>query len=269
MFREGFVMKHFALRSKSIRKGNRPFTTPGLGDRVHSALMAYQYSKETNEPVTIHLTDDKWSIAGGVVSDKKPKSWNEIIDLFPKGTLHLKNHPVENLPEEQWLDYLREDGYDAETYHYSDVMKMHPNDYVIGIDAYKLLRKAPLLKSKDLSHKIKLPKKYVTVQFDTTDAGRTFSPLIQQGIFNQYEDEGYKLIPLTGSMSLEDIGYYLANASYHVGVDSGMLHMAQLYLPFNKLRIYNNGYVSHHLIRAVNNGAILNPTTFDRLDQIS
>jgi len=266
MFKEGFKMKHFALRSKSVRNGDRPFTTPGLGDRVHSALLAYQYSKETNEPVTIHLTDDKWSVAGGVVSDKKPKSWNEIINLFPKGTLHLMNHPVENLPEKEWIEYLKKKGYDAVTYHYADAMKMHPNDFTIGLDASKLLKKAPLLKSKDLSDKIKLPKKYITVQFDTTDAGRALSPLMQQGIFNLYLGDGYKIIHLTGSMTLEDIGYYLSKASYHIGVDSGMLHMAQLYLPFNKLRIYNNGYVSHHLIRAVNNGAKLN--RLDRLDNL-
>ena len=64
-------MKHIALRSKSIRSGDRPYTTPGLGDRIQSALCAYQYGKAHNTPVTLHLTDDKWSVAGGKVSDKK------------------------------------------------------------------------------------------------------------------------------------------------------------------------------------------------------
>ena len=64
-------MKHIALRSKSIRSGDRPYTTPGLGDRIQSVLCAYQYGKAHNTPVTLHLTDDKWSIAGGKKSDKK------------------------------------------------------------------------------------------------------------------------------------------------------------------------------------------------------
>ena len=64
-------MKHIALRSKSVRSGDRPYTTPGLGDRSHSLLLAYQYGKAHNSPVTVHLTDDKWSVAGGVKSSKK------------------------------------------------------------------------------------------------------------------------------------------------------------------------------------------------------
>ena len=85
-------MKHLALRSKSVRSGDRPYTTPGLGDRVHSAMIAYQYGKAHNSPVTIHLTDDKWSVAGGKISGKKKKSWIEILSLFPSDTLYLM-HP--------------------------------------------------------------------------------------------------------------------------------------------------------------------------------
>ena len=77
-------MKHFALRSKSIRKGDRPYTTPGLGDRIHSAYVAYQYGLKHNTAVTIHLTDDKWSVANGVKSDKKKKSW---ADVFSQHTI--------------------------------------------------------------------------------------------------------------------------------------------------------------------------------------
>ena len=100
-------MKHLALRSKSVRSGDRPYTTPGLGDRVHSAMIAYQYSKAHNSPVTIHITDDKWSIAGGKPSNKKKKSWIEILSLFPSNTLYLEPHPVENLSEVEWIKYLK------------------------------------------------------------------------------------------------------------------------------------------------------------------
>ena len=83
-------MKHIALRSKSVRSGDRPYTTPGLGDRCHSLLMAYQYAKAHNTAVTIHITDDKWSVAGGVPSAKKKKSWIELMSLFPAEIIYLE-----------------------------------------------------------------------------------------------------------------------------------------------------------------------------------
>ena len=62
-------MKHLALRSRSIRPrqgfpNGRPYTTPGLGDRIQSILCAYQYGKAHKTPVTLHITDDKWSEVG-------------------------------------------------------------------------------------------------------------------------------------------------------------------------------------------------------------
>ena len=103
-------MKHIALRSKSVRSGDRPYTTPGLGDRSHSLLLAYQYGKAHNTPVTIHLTDDKWSVAGGKKSDKKKKSWAELMSLFPKNSINIETHPVENLTEVEWIKYLKSKG---------------------------------------------------------------------------------------------------------------------------------------------------------------
>ena len=113
-------MKHIALRSKSVRSGDRPFTCPGLGDRIHSILTARQYGISHNTPVTVHITDDKWSVANGKKSDKKKKSWKEIIDLFPENTVHIKPWPVENLYENEWLGFLKDQGIDAEIYYYKD-----------------------------------------------------------------------------------------------------------------------------------------------------
>lgn len=246
-------MIHFAIRSKSIRAGDRPFTCPGLGDRVHSVLLAYLYSEQ--KPVTIHLTDDKWSVAGGVLSDKKPKSWKEIVELFPT-QIKLKSHPVENLTESQWLAFLSKKGYQATTYYYKDALSMHPNDFPIGIDASAYLANLPRLKAEPLP--IQVPEKYITAQFDTTDRGRAITPLIQAAILNNYRSQGYEVVTLTGQMSLKEIAWYLYNTTYHVGVDSGMMHMAMLYLPYNRIHLYNRGFKSHHLIRAVQNGSLLN-----------
>jgi hypothetical protein len=246
-------LKHFAIRSKSIRSGDRPFTCPGLGDRVHSALLAYLYSK--GDPVTIHITDDKWSIAGGIKSDKKKKSWGEIVELFPVKMI-IQPHQVENIPDTQWLNYLKEQYTDVTTYYYKDSLKMHPNDYEIGIDASELLKKLPEIKAEKAD--ISLPDKFVTYQFDTTDPSRTFSPIVINKILMEYEGQGYKLVQLNSTQTLKQIAWALTNAKYHVGVDSGMMHMAHLYLPYERIHLYNNRFQSHHLIRAVKNGAPLN-----------
>ncbi len=249
-------MKHIALRSKSIRTGDRPYTTPGLGDRIQSVLLAYQYGKAHNTPVTLHLTDDKWSIAGGVPSEKKKKSWKEIIELFPDNTVQVQPWPVENLPEDEWLLYLKQKRIHAEIYYYKDTLHMHPNETVVPLEMSQYL-KTPVM----LEPKVKpwLPDKFITVQWDSTDAGRTLSPLLREGIHSKYdgtvlyvggEGEGHF------KTSLAHIGAAMAKADYHVGSDSGMFHLAQLYKRFEDIHIYSKvgGYLSHHLVRAVNNG---------------
>ena len=114
-----------------MRNGDRPFTTPGLGDRVHSVLLGHLYSLLHNDKVTIHLTADK--------NDKprKQQSWPEIISLFPD-TVTYKDHDVQDLPEDEWLAYLNENGYDAENYYYKAVEE---------VKAYKFTGRDGLLAS--------------------------------------------------------------------------------------------------------------------------
>ena len=250
-------MKHIALRSKSIRSGDRPYTTPGLGDRIQSVLCAYQYGKAHNTPVTLHLTDDKWSVAGGKVSDKKKKSWKEILKLFPEDTVYVQPWPVENLPEDEWLKYLKQKRIDAEIYYFKDTLHMHPNETVVPLEMSQYLKNPPMLKP-TVNHW--LPDQFITVQWDSTDAGRTLSPLLRESVHSKYKGE---VIYVGGEgegvfqTSLAHIGLAMANADFHVGSDSGMFHLAQLYMPFEKIHIYNkiSGYKSHHLVRAVGNGS--------------
>ena len=252
-------MKHIALRSKSVRSGDRPYTCPGLGDRIHSILMARQYGISHNTPVTVHITDDKWSVANGKKSDKKKKSWKEIIDLFPENTVYIKPWPVENLYENEWLGFLKEQGIEAEIYYYKDTAYMHPNENKTSLEMSQYLKKPLLMKPKNVS--LDLPKKFITVQWDSTDVGRNISDILLKGIYSKYNCEH---IHVGGQSkndylknSLAHIGYAMSKAEYHVGVDSGMLHVAQLYLHHEKIHIYNkvNGYKSHHLVRAEMNGS--------------
>jgi hypothetical protein len=251
-------LKHIALRSKSVRSGDRPYTTPGLGDRVHSALIAYQYAKAHNSPVTIHITDDKWSIAGGKRSEKKKRSWIEILALFPSDTLYLEPHPVENLSEVDWIKYLKSEGYNAYIYHYADTIHMHPNETRVGIEMSQYIKELPQLKP--IVTNGWLPDEFITVQWDSTDPRRTLSEKQREEIHRKY---GVPVLYVGGEgkgllkKSLAHIGLAIANAKFHVGSDSGMMHVAQLYKKYEDIHIYDtdDSYKSHHLVRAINNGS--------------
>jgi len=251
-------LKHIALRSKSVRSGDRPYTTPGLGDRVHSAMIAYQYGKAHNSPVTIHLTDDKWSIAGGKPSGKKKKSWIEILSLFPSDTLYLEPHPVENLSEVDWIKYLKSEGYDAYIYHYADTIHMHPNETRVGIEMSQYIKESPKLKP--IVDYDWLPDEFITVQWDSTDSQRTIPEAMRKEIHDKYRcpalyvgGEGRGLL----KSSIPHIGLAMTNAKFHVGSDSGMMHVAQLYKNYEDIHIYDRpgSYRSHHLVRAISNGS--------------
>jgi len=248
--------KHIAIRSKSIRR-DMNYTTPGLGDRSHCMLLAYQYSTEYNVPVKIHLTSDKHG------KQHKKTSWKELSEMVP---VKYQVHDVCGLSEDGWLDYLTSKGIDAEIYYYKDTQHMHPMETTVPLEISQYLKKLvnvdPLPVGKDLN----LPKKYVTQQWDSTDAGRNISPILLLTIQQKYESMGYELITIGGASknkllkdSLKHIGYAIANADFHIGGDSGMMHIAQLYKQYEDIHIYNNdGYKSHHFIRAVRNGSPLN-----------
>jgi hypothetical protein len=222
--------------------------------------------------VTLHLTDDKWSIAKGVVSNTKKDSWKEILSLFPQGSLSVQPHPVSNLPEQQWIQYLKENGVDATTYYYSDFPgKYEMPDTKIMFDATQYLKDYPEITQ---TADIELPEKFVTVQFDSNNVPhwkdnpndlRKIPSLQVQQLLNQCKSIGYEVIfvggeskdkRLNGPGCLKNVSYVMSKSMYHMGADSGFFHLANLVLPKKKIRIYSRKIMDwmHHTLRARSNG---------------
>jgi ADP-heptose:LPS heptosyltransferase len=107
--------------------------------------------------------------------------------------------------------------------------------------------------------------KFVTMQWDSTDISRSMTPIQIEGVKRSYEDLGYEVVTVGGQAkvpdlknSLKHIGFAMYHAKYHVGVDSGMMHIAQFYKKYEDIHIHNYGFTSHHLVRAKKNGTKIN-----------
>lgn len=253
-------MKHIALRAKSVRNPTRPFTTPGLGDRIHSLTAAWAYHKAHNIPVTIHLTKSKQ--VGGMYNNKT-ESWKELLLLFPEGSINIAYHAYEPKDEKDWIAYLKHKGFNAEIFWYKD----HPGTYESRekLDISHYLKNIPLLEAAPVE--IKLPDKFITTQWDSSEKSRTLSQQSIDEVMAKYRKQGYEVITVGGkstdknlNMSLKHIAYAMSKASLHVGVDSAFMHMAFLYQPFDRIHLYNEpaGFYSHHFRRAIDNGVSLN-----------
>ena len=220
-------MKHLVMRAYSTIKKNFFYGAPGLGDRIHHVMLCHNYSVMENTPVTLHLTKYQWN-------RHKPDSWPEIISLFPEGKIFIEKH----------LDHEPKEGI-----HCSRYLKLFPN--------------LPAKVQQDLN----LPNNnFITVQFDSTSKNRMMKQKNRQQILAKYKN--YEKIIVGGESpnpllknSLAHIAFAMSKAKFHVGVDSGFLHMSQLYFNPEKIHIYTTrdpSKWSHHLRRGYNNGMKIN-----------
>ena len=74
-----------------------------------------------------------------------------------------------------------------------------------------------------------------------------------QGVVLKVGGEGQGLL----KDSIPHIGLAMSLATHHIGSDSGMMHIAQLFKDYKDIHIYDTdgSYKSHHLVRAINNGS--------------
>mgnify|MGYP001156995184 FL=1 len=252
-------MKHLVMRAYSTIKKNFFYGAPGLGDRIHHIMLCYNYSLVENTPVTLHLTKYQWN-------RHKPDSWPEIMSLFPEGKVfiekHLDHEPKDN---KSFLEFVKNIGYkNAEEQIYDDFpQRFEPKE---GIHCSKYLKLFPNLTAKG-QQDLSLPSSnFITVQFDSTSKNRMMKQKNRQQILAKYKN--YEKIIVGGEStnpllknSLAHIAFAMSQAKFHVGVDSGFLHMSQLYFDPEKIHIYTTrdpSKWSHHLRRGYNNGMKIN-----------
>ena len=251
-------VKHLAVRSMSVNSPNVPFTAPGLGDRIHLLTVAWCISIARLEPVTLHVTMDKFA-------GKKKSSFFEILDLFPKDRIYIQMHEISDINDQEWMRYLYQKGIDAELFSYNDHLGRYETKEKLDISKY--LSVIPRLERPKIENLPNLPAKYVTSQWDSTAPTRTLREEKIERVLQKYKDLGYEVITVGGKSenellrnSLGTIASVMAKAEYHVGVNSGFMHLAFLYLPFERIHIYNEpkGYWEHHILRARDNGCKIN-----------
>ena len=230
-----------------------------MGDRIHHIMLCHNYSVMENTPVTLHLTKYQWN-------RHKPDSWPEIISLFPEGKIfiekHLDHEPKDN---ESFLEFVKNLGYkNAEEQIYDDFpQRFEPKK---GIHCSRYLKLFPNLSAK-VQQDLNLPNNnFITVQFDSTSKNRMMKQKNRQQILAKYKN--YEKIIVGGESpnpllknSLAHIAFAMSKAKFHVGVDSGFLHMSQLYFNPEKIHIYTTrdpSKWSHHLRRGYNNGMKIN-----------
>jgi len=170
--------------------------------------------------------------------------------------------------EGAWLAYLKAKGYDPITYCYGDYLGTHEKRVALDISQY--LKQIPLLTSKPRD--VKLPDKFITVQWDANGPRRSIHWRKRKVILRKYQDQGYTPVIVGGEAKTEELRWSLAHiahamshAELHVGVDSAFMHLAQLYMPYDRIHLYSEPDTkpSHHLLRAVDNGARLNCFTWN------
>ena len=259
-------MKHIATPSMSVNT-RKPYTAAGFGDRIHSVTIGYQYSLAHQTPVTLHLTHDK--VTGGAPHIDKAQSWQDIVALFPPGHVSVRSHVSAGLPNAEWVQYLRTKGIDAECYYYADTYGMHRYDEIAPIDASAYLKTNPCLTPVDCSADVTRPSKpYATMQWDAGGkpwCDRRLSDDQCSAVIGRYLMSGIDMVTVGGdavddclSQGPAAAGYLMAGAALHIGTDSGLFHLAQLYMKPEQTHLYTARSRSHHARRWIANGSIPN-----------
>ena len=243
-------MKHVVQRYWSTRVPNLVYGCPGFGDIVHSSLLTYLYGQAHNEPATLHIASHQYN-------RNKPEIWDEVLQLFPTGTVFLNPHETpDDMTDLNFLNLVREQHPYALLHYYKKYpgklqQVLKPSFFV---DEY--LKTYPCLSASNPGDKITLPEKFVTAQFDAGSNKRKLHKDQLVSIFDKFKKQGYEIITVGGEATdpllrtATYAGYALSRADYHIGVDSGYMHLAHMFLKPENIYLYTNrpeGKWEHHL----------------------
>jgi hypothetical protein len=243
-------MKHVVMRYWSTRIPNLVYGCPGFGDIVHSSLLTYLYGQAHNEPATLHIASHQYN-------RNKPEIWDEVMKLFPTDTIFLNPYDTpDDMSDLDFLNLVREQHSDALLHYYKKYpgklqQVLEPSFFV---DEY--IKTYPCLSASNPKDNIALPEKFVTAQFDAGSNKRKLSKEQLESIFDKFKKQGYEIITIGGEATdlrlrtATYAGYALSQADYHIGVDSGCMHLAHMFLKPENIYLYTNrpeGKWEHHL----------------------
>jgi hypothetical protein len=241
----------------------------GLGDRIAPVRITYAHSIAIGQPVRLHITS---IMAGGVdrwspTQAPRMGSWESILALFPPGHVSIVTHRASPQGTREWVAWLRAKGVHAETWHLGDTLGMLPEDYPIGIDASPYMRASPQIPPPEDAPGLVLPEaRFVTMQPSGSVSENRCADAERDALIESYRALGYAVV-LVGHeaddpllrQSLRHVAYAQARAEIHVGADSGPMHLASLFKPYDRLRLISPGRVSRSRAHWLANGALEEP----------
>lgn len=228
----------------------------GLGDRIDYLCTANMIAQDANDDWVTIYKNSRYGFKG----------WDELSFLFKPRHMILELVDGDYDKNLKFLNYPKYNiGYNRRGT--SELVK---SDYQDLLTKFKDFTK---IIPKDFSNQIKLPEKFITMQWDAAEFKRRCTEDEVVRIIEFYKNMGYKTIVIGGQSStrelrndLHKIAYIISKADLHVGVDSGFMHLAKIILPSNKLHIYTSNYAdtgagigtSSHLRNVLKAGAVLN-----------
>lgn len=255
-------MKHVVQRYWSTRIPDLMYSCPGFGDIVHSCLLTYLYGQAHGQPATLH-------IASHQNNRDKPQIWAEVLGLFPDGSVFVECHNTRqgSYTDRDFLHMVQKKYPDALLHYYQKYpgrlqQVIQPSFFV---DEY--MAKYARLPGRSTPQVLDLPEKFATCQVDASSKKRHLSPQQLQSIKAKFQDLGCEIITVGGQAQDPRLrtatyaGHAMSRAQYHIGVDSGYMHMAQMYFESQNIYLYTNRPETdweHHLKMARDHGCHIN-----------
>lgn len=197
------TLKNKILLNKDIRY-------VGLGDRLDVLGIAKIMHQESAKRVKILQPNGHF------------RQFDELIEMFSFPCFYYHGVPVEG---ENYFCHNPDGNEHVEFYENRDFYRFDTKSWYMP--------------------ELGLPPKYVTAQFDGTQ-NRNYLRRPKK-ILDEYREKGYEIVMVGGQATipqlqpkpgnLKNISNVMSRSQGHVGVDSGMMHLAKFSMPVSKIEI--------------------------------